>query len=254
MTPRQIVRALDEYIIGQDAAKKAVAIALRNRWRRRRIEGEIREEIIPNNILMIGPTGVGKTEIARRLARLAGAPFIKVEASKFTEVGYVGRDVEGMVRDLVEAAVAQVKGERTAEVEEQAAGRVEERLLDLLLPPIRRPKPPGDTLEDVLFASLGGKSLPEGAAAEPAEVDEGLQARHARTREKLRAKLRAGELEEAEIEVTLPDRGGSVMQLFGPVGIEEMGINIQELFGGMLPEKKKRRRVTVGEARPLLLG
>ncbi|HEX6372182.1 MAG TPA: AAA family ATPase, partial [Longimicrobium sp.] len=177
MTPRQIVAELDKYIVGQNAAKKAVAIALRNRWRRQRVAEELREEIVPNNIIMIGPTGVGKTEIARRLARLAGAPFVKVEASKFTEVGYVGRDVESMVRDLVDVAVNMVRTEREDGVQEQAEQRAEERLLDLLLPSEQPPAPPGEKGEPrVWFAGPSGQ-------AEPVAEDAATRERRERTRE-----------------------------------------------------------------------
>lgn len=264
LTPRQIVRELDQYIIGQDEAKRAVAIALRNRWRRRRVEGEIGEEILPNNILMIGSTGVGKTEIARRLARLAGAPFVKVEASKYTEVGYVGRDVEGMIRDLVESAVAQVRAEYTSMVEEEAEERVEERLLDLLLPPPPKPKPSSErttVLTDIISAmdaqvgaDDGDEEEPEKAPEPPKpEVSEAAKERHARTREKLRTRLREGKLEDREVEIKMSERGGGMLQVFGPMGIEEMGINLQEMLGPMMGGgKKKKRRVTVGEAASLL--
>src|SRR5688572_17176425 len=197
LTPRQIVSELDKYIVGQKAAKRAVAIALRNRWRRQRVEEDLREEIMPNNIILIGPTGVGKTEIARRMARLAGAPFVKVEASKFTEVGYVGRDVESMVRDLVDVAVNMVRTEREDEVQELAEQRVEERLLDLLIPPVTEPAPvpaDGERKEGrVWFASPAGQAEP----VEDAETRE----RRERTREKFRQLLRDGKLEEREVEV-----------------------------------------------------
>ncbi|HYJ80673.1 MAG TPA: AAA family ATPase, partial [Longimicrobiaceae bacterium] len=197
LTPRGIVAELDKYIVGQKEAKKAVAIALRNRWRRQRVEDELREEIVPNNIIMIGPTGVGKTEIARRLARLAGAPFIKVEASKFTEVGYVGRDVESMVRDLVEVAVNMVRTDREDEVQEEAEKRVEERLLDLLIPPVEpepRPIPAADgDGARVFVASPSGQVEPK----EDAHVRE----RRERTREKFRQLLQDGKLEDRNVEV-----------------------------------------------------
>ncbi|HKJ91562.1 MAG TPA: AAA family ATPase, partial [Longimicrobiales bacterium] len=191
LTPRQIVEELDKYIVGQDAAKKAVAIALRNRWRRQRVEDDLREEIVPNNIIMIGPTGVGKTEIARRLARLAGAPLVKVEASKFTEVGYVGRDVESMVRDLVDIAVNMVRDEREAEVEEVAQAGVEERLLDLLLPEPEGPQPP----RSFVVSPGGGVSQ---AQEEPVELagEERARERRQRTRDKLRTLLHDGKLED----------------------------------------------------------
>ncbi|MBD3167014.1 ATP-dependent protease ATPase subunit HslU [bacterium] len=268
LTPRQIVKELDEYIIGQDDAKRAVAIALRNRWRRRRIEDEIRNEIIPNNILMIGSTGVGKTEIARRLARLAGAPFVKVEASKFTEVGYVGRDVEGIIRDLVESAVAMVRSEKTGEVEEEARERVEEKLLDILLPPPQEQKKSGKSASnplEQLFSMQGDDEEDEDEDVEEVvdptveqrlrEREQRQQERYMRSRAKMRERLASGDLDDREVEIKLPERSqGGMMQVFGPAGIEEMGINLQEMFGGMFPKKSKKRRVSVGEARNILLG
>lgn len=228
LTPKAIVKELDKYVIGQDKAKKSVAIALRNRWRRQQIEGDLREEIMPNNIIMIGPTGVGKTEIARRLARLARAPFIKVEASKFTEVGYVGRDVESMIRDLTELAVSMVREEKAVEVEKAAVANTEERILDLLLPTSGKPQ-----------------GLPPEARA---EHEEKLRS----TREKLREKLRRGDLEERRVEVEVAPRAFPTIEIFTPAGVEEMDINLQEMFGGMLPGRRKRRKVTVGEARDIL--
>lgn len=230
LTPLAIVRELDRYIIGQDAAKRSVAIALRNRWRRLQVAPGLREEIMPNNIILIGPTGVGKTEIARRLARLANAPFIKVEASKFTEVGYVGRDVESIIRDLTEYAVTMVKAERRKEVEEKARELAEERVLDILLPaPRRRPAP---------------APAPEGEAA-PAEDASA-------TRDRLRQKLRAGELDKRLVELDVPANDGPLMQVVGPVSMEEMGVNLQDIFGSMFPKKMKRRKVSVAEARTIL--
>jgi ATP-dependent HslUV protease ATP-binding subunit HslU len=229
LTPRQIVEELDKYVIGQDSAKRSVAIAMRNRWRRLQVPEELREEIMPNNIILIGPTGVGKTEIARRLARLADAPFIKVEASKFTEVGYVGRDVESIVRDLTEFAVTMVKAERRAAVNEKAKEQAEERLLDLLLPP------------------LHGRTT-EVRAGEAAEENE-----QKGTREKFRQMLRAGSLDEKMVELDAPVMpGGPMMQVIGPMNMEEMGLNLQELFGNIFPKQSKRRKVTVAEARLLL--
>ncbi len=264
-TPRQIVKELDEYIIGQDEAKRAVAIALRNRWRRQQVEDPIRDEILPNNILMMGPTGVGKTEIARRLAKLAGAPFVKVEASKFTEVGYVGKDVEGIIRDLVDAAVAMVRSERTEEVSEIAELKVEERLLDLLLPPPSSSKSSSPkNLNDLLsgIAQQVEENGDDDDDEEDDEIDEGIEAekaaiaseRYARSREKMRERLRSGKLEKFTVELRVPEKTGGMMQVIGPIGIEEMGINLQELFGGMMPQKRKKRKVTIDEARSLLLG
>ena len=231
LTPKQIVKELDKYIIGQDKAKKSVAIALRNRWRRQQVEEELREEIMPNNIILIGPTGVGKTEIARRLARLASAPFLKVEASKFTEVGYVGRDVESIIRDLVDLAVNMVRSGKTAEVEEKAKELAEERLLDILLPP----------LTDV---NSGEASL--------YEEDETIL-KWRRTREKLREQLQSGKLDERKVELEVPASTSPVMQIISPMGVEEMGMNIQDLLGPMFPQKTKRRKMTIPEARRYLI-
>ena len=228
LTPRETVKELDRYVIGQKDAKRCVAIALRNRWRRQQVRGDLREEIMPNNIIMIGPTGVGKTEIARRLARLAHAPFIKVEASKFTEVGYVGRDVESMVRDLTELAVKMVREERTVEIEEAARGNAEERLLDLLLP-ARRPR--AEELVEETSQEEGGR---------------------ASTREKLRERLQDGSLDERQVEVEVAARNLPAIEIFTPAGMEEMDINMQEMFGGLLPPRRKRRKVTVAEAREIL--
>jgi len=230
LTPRQIVDELDKYIIGQDRAKKMVAIALRNRWRRQQVKDELREEIMPNNIILIGPTGVGKTEISRRLARLSQAPFIKVEASKFTEVGYVGRDVESIVRDLVEISIQMVREEKTKSVEQKAHDNAVEWILDILLPPI------------------SSKIKPVG---EMDESDE-LILRHQRTREKLRSQLIEDKLKDRPVEIDVPADNMPMMQIFSPLGIEEMGLNIQEIFGGMMPKKVKKRKTTVSEAIKIL--
>jgi len=259
LTPRGIVEELDKYIVGQDDAKKAVAIALRNRWRRRRVEGELREEILPNNLILIGPTGVGKTEISRRLARLAGAPFVKVEASKFTEVGYVGRDVESMIRDLVDTSVNMVRSEREAEVEEDAEERVEERLLDLLLPITARegPAPVQGPDGDDQPGSSVFVAGPTGVAQAPASSeDDGTMTpadRRARTREKLRKLLRDGALEDREVEVEV-SQSPSIEGMMIPMGgMEGMDHNFTEMLQDMLPKKTKRRTVTVGEARRIFL-
>ncbi len=245
LTPHQIVSLLDNYIIGQKDAKKSVAIALRNRLRRQNVSDELRDEIMPNNIIMIGPTGVGKTEIARRLAKLAKAPFVKVEASKFTEVGYVGRDVESMIRDLVDQSVAMVRSERSEEVREKAALLVEERLLDILLPPVASSR---DTQEDEMGDGEGSVV----SASDDDAHDQSL-ALNRRSRQKMLERLRNGKLEERQIEMDLSgDSPGGMMQVFGPLGqMEEIGGIMQDLMSG-LPRKKKKRRVSIAEARKLL--
>ena len=226
LTPKEIVSELDKYIVGQKNAKKSVAIALRNRWRRQRLSDEMREEVVPNNIILIGSTGVGKTEIARRLSNLADAPFIKIEASKFTEVGYVGRDVESIVRDLMDIAVSMVQSEMEKTVSEEAENLANERLLDLLFPTNGAPK----------------------TASENPEVAE----RQQRTRDKLRNKLMAGKFEDKVVEIDVSSEGTPMMQVFGPVGLEEMGMNLQDIFGSAIPKKRKQRRTTVSEARRIL--
>jgi len=218
LTPKEIVAELDRYIIGQDRAKRAVAVALRNRWRRQRLEPDLRDEVAPKNIIMMGPTGVGKTEIARRLARLTGSPFLKVEASKFTEVGYVGRDVESIVRDLVEAGIQLVRDERASEIKVRAERAAEERLLDLVAPP-------------------------RGA------VDDGWQERRRATKRL----LRDGQLEEQEIELEVAEQKVPTLEMFTPQGTETMGINFKDMFGGMFG-RKSSKRMKVGEARRVLLG
>jgi ATP-dependent HslUV protease ATP-binding subunit HslU len=259
MPPRLIVAELDRYIVGQEAAKKAVAIAVRNRWRRAQAPDDIRDEITPYNIIMIGPTGVGKTEVARRLARLSGAPFIKVEASKFTEVGYVGRDAESMVRDLVDSAINLVRTEREDEVYPQAEQRADERLLDLLLPagpaPMERgerPAPSGRegterTEGSVFVVSSSGQAKPERA---PSPEEE----RRHRSREKLREMLADGRLDDREVEVEVAQQGFPMMELIQPPqGIEGPDINFTEMLQDMLPRRKKRRTVKVPEARRVLV-
>ncbi len=257
LTPRQIVGELDKYIVGQDDAKKSVAIALRNRWRRQRVEEELREEIVPNNLILIGPTGVGKTEIARRLARLAGAPFVKVEASKYTEVGYVGRDVESMIRDLVDVAVNMVRAEREDEVQEVAESRAEEKLLDLLLPaPVAKPRvespPAGNGEEARPHVFVVG---PEGVEArDNDEGDDAVELRRQRTREKLRGLLRDGKLEEREVEIEV-SQTASLEGMVVPMGagMEGMDHNFTEMLQDMLPKRKKKRIVTIAEARRILV-
>ena len=240
LTPREIVEALDKHIIGQQEAKKKVAIALRNRWRRQQLPEGLRDEVAPKNIIMIGPTGVGKTEIARRLSKLADAPFVKVEASKFTEVGYVGRDCESMIRELTEVGIKLVKEEMQKEVEGAAKARAEQKLLDLLLPP----QPAGP---QKIFRPGDPASGDEGPARN-LETDP-----ESRTREILFKKLRAGELDSREVEVSVKDSGNtSMMQVFGASGMEEMGVNLQEMLGRMMPQKSKRRKVKVAEARKIL--
>lgn len=242
LTPQQVVAELNKYIVGQEDAKRSVAIALRNRWRRMNADEEIRDEILPNNILLIGPTGVGKTEIARRLAKLAEAPFIKVEASKFTEVGYVGRDVESMIRDLTDIAIEMVKTEMRDRVEEEAQKIVEERILDILIPPVKKNGPENSTG----FSSDSDNFNPDRASDQ--ELNE-------RTREKFRKKLRNGELDEREIEIEVKKSNKSpMMQVFGPQGgMEEMGINLQDFLGQMGGQQKTKRKVTIEEARQILL-
>ncbi len=244
LTPKEIVKALDKYIIGQDQAKKSVAIALRNRWRRQHVDGDLKEEIMPNNIIMIGPTGVGKTEIARRLANLANAPLIKVEASKYTEVGYVGRDVESMVRELTDLAVNMVKREKAGAVQRKARSLAEEKVLDLLLPPKpqRRKQVPQPALS--LHTSTGSFGESQNSGFDQEDQEEKWE----RTREKLRMQLKQGKLDKRTIEMSVPNDRFPIIEVFSPQGIEELGVNFQEMFSGMLPQKTKKRKVTVAEA------
>ncbi|AGA29492.1 ATP-dependent protease ATPase subunit HslU [Singulisphaera acidiphila] len=230
LTPREIVAELDHDIVGQADAKRAVAIALRNRWRRRQLSEELRAQVTPKNILLIGPTGVGKTEIARRLAKLVGAPFVKVEATKYTEVGYYGRDVESLVRDLVEAAVTLVRGAERERVSEQAVVRADQRLLDLLLP-----APPHQ---------WNDPDTPE--AAEAAE-------RRQRSREKMKARLEAREIEDREVEITLPGRAAAPVSILGAGNMEQMEMDLQGMFEKIMPKSSQTRTMTVAEARPILI-
>jgi ATP-dependent HslUV protease ATP-binding subunit HslU len=237
LTPRVIVEKLDLYIIGQQEAKRAVAIALRNRWRRQNVSQEMREEISPKNIIMIGPTGVGKTEIARRLAKLDNSPFIKVEASKFTEVGYVGRDVESMVRDLVELAIGMVKLEEQGRVRVKAAELAEDRLLDILLPPKPIEKKATEMIPDGNGTTIEAEYVPEPDT----------------TREKLRRLLHEGRLDGRFVEIeTTEVRSGPMVEIFSSAGMEDMGLNVKDMLGNIFPQKKKKRRVKVPEALEIL--
>jgi ATP-dependent HslUV protease ATP-binding subunit HslU len=251
LTPRQIVEELDKYIIGQNEAKRAVAIALRNRVRRQHISEELRDEVIPKNILMIGPTGVGKTEIARRLANLAHAPFMKVEATKFTEVGYVGRDVESMIRDLIEISYRMVENEAFDEVWEESEKAAEEKLLDLLAPDVPEQ-------HAMTFGPQYPNALPESAEADleaqraRAEADDRAKRRAERVREFTRARLEAGELEDEPVEIDVEEPNMQSMQIFSSAGMEEMGFNMQDMLGNLFPPRKGKKKTTVREARRIL--
>jgi ATP-dependent HslUV protease ATP-binding subunit HslU len=245
LTPAQIVEELDKYIIGQDKAKRSVAIALRNRYRRKNLPEELRDEVAPKNIVMIGPTGVGKTEIARQLSNISGAPFIKVEATKYTEVGYVGRDVESMIRDLTNIAVNDTKKEMSEEVEELAKQRAEDALLDILLPPLSFQRSQ-DAAEDAAEGVAAAGTDVAGQAGTPEE-------RRKNTRERFREMLRAGRLEEKTVEVEVTQSRPQMMGMFAGTGLEEMDSNLSNMLGNIFPDKKKKRQVTVAEARSILI-
>ncbi len=244
LTPRQVVAELDRYIVGQQEAKKAVAIALRNRYRRKHLPPDLQDEVIPKNIIMIGPTGVGKTEIARRLAKLVKAPFVKVEATKFTEVGYVGKDAESMVRELVEVAIRMVKQEKIAQVESKANELAEKRILETLVPTPKKRSSISNPFE-LLFREMNSSDDDPGKTAEEEKDNQLL-------RERVAEELRAGELEDRQIEIEVEESHQPTVDIFAFGSMEEMGINIQDMLGGFLPKKKKKKRVSIREARRIL--
>jgi len=242
-TPREVVAELDKYVIGQKNAKRSVAIALRNRWRRQRVDEDLRDEIAPKNIIMIGPTGVGKTEIARRLSKLAQSPFLKIEASKFTEVGYVGRDVESMVRDLTELAVNMVRAEEMDKVMVKAREMAEERMLDLLLPPVRR-ETPERAAKEIPPQEMEENDAPEEILPNPLKTSP--------TRERLRKMLREGKLDNRMVDLELTQRQVPIVEIFSNTGMEDIDFNLKEMFNSILPKKSKKRRVKVSEGLELL--
>ncbi|WP_152392464.1 ATP-dependent protease ATPase subunit HslU [Paenibacillus guangzhouensis] len=244
LTPRQIVAELDKYIVGQKKAKKSVAVALRNRYRRSLLDESLRDEIVPKNILMIGPTGVGKTEIARRLAKLVQAPFVKVEATKFTEVGYVGRDVESMVRDLIETAIRMVKSERMEQVKDKAEEMANERIVQILVPSASKNKNQKNPFE-MLFGNNGNTQQQEEAEPQDSNVTE--------RRRQVRFNLLAGKLENDTIEIDVEDAAPNMMDMFAGQGNEQMGMNMQEMFGSLMPKRTKRRKLSIKEARKVLI-
>ncbi|WLD95145.1 HslU--HslV peptidase ATPase subunit [Alkalihalobacillus sp. AL-G] len=244
LTPRQIVERLDQYIVGQKNAKKAVAIALRNRYRRGLIDESIRDEVVPKNILMIGPTGVGKTEIARRLAKVVGAPFIKVEATKFTEVGYVGRDVESMVRDLVETSIRLVKEEKMAQVKDRAEQNANKRLVELLVPSKKSQQSNYKNPLEMLFGNQQESDPTESSQSEEQQV--------ATKRKQIAHQLALGELEDRYVTVEVEEQQQGMMDMFQGAGLEQMGMNMQDMLGNLMPKKKKKRKLTVQEARKVL--
>ncbi|HIE07516.1 MAG TPA: ATP-dependent protease ATPase subunit HslU [Desulfarculaceae bacterium] len=269
LTPKEIVVELDKFIVGQDDAKRAVAIALRNRWRRQQVDPALRDEIAPKNIIMIGPTGVGKTEIARRLAKLARAPFIKLEASKFTEVGYVGRDVESMIRDLTELAITMVKQEETKNVRAKAEDLAEEFLLDLLLPPVKAPPPPvepetetdadddvvSNVIEMVSEGDFSGLLEMPQATVETADpvIDSAAAERQQKTREKLRKLFRQGKLDDRSVDLEITQQASPVVEIFSAGGFEEMDINLKDMFENIMPKQSKKKKVKVPEAYEIMV-